>query len=113
MAEHDGSYKQIFSHASMVEDLLRGFVQEDWVAELDFESLEKLNGSYVSEYLRNRSVPQLDCQANTIRCPKSSGWKMSKTYQKAFVPFCRACSNTWPHRNTPACGVRCSSGYGG
>ena len=55
MTEHDGSYKQIFSHASMVEDLLRGFVHEDWVNELDFSSLEKLNGSYISEDLRKRS----------------------------------------------------------
>jgi len=27
--KHDQSYKRLFSHPSMVEDLLRGFVQED------------------------------------------------------------------------------------
>ena len=55
MVNHDGCYKNFFSHAIMVEDLLKGFVREDWVAELDFSSLEKVNGSYVSDDLRNRA----------------------------------------------------------
>ena len=39
----------------MVEDLLKGFVREAWVAELDFTTLEKVNGSYVSDDLRGRA----------------------------------------------------------
>lgn len=35
-------------------DLLRGFVHEAWVAELDFASLEKVSGSYVADDLRER-----------------------------------------------------------
>ena len=54
MADHDHSYKHLFSHARMVEDLLKGFVREDWVDNLDFSSLEKVNGSYVSDDLRER-----------------------------------------------------------
>jgi len=54
MADHDHSYKHLFSHARMVEDLLKGFVREDWVDNLDFASLEKVNGSYVSDDLRER-----------------------------------------------------------
>jgi len=38
--EHDASYKLLFSHARMVEDLLRGFIHEPWVHELDFTTLE-------------------------------------------------------------------------
>lgn len=30
-ADHDNSYKLLFSHPQMVEDLLRGFVHEDWI----------------------------------------------------------------------------------
>ena len=52
--EHDASYKLLFSHARMVEDLLRGFVREAWVREVDFTSLERVSGSYVSEDLRDR-----------------------------------------------------------
>jgi predicted transposase YdaD len=51
---HDESYKQLFSHPEMVESLLRDFVPEDWVAELDFATLERQNGSYVSDDLRER-----------------------------------------------------------
>lgn len=62
MTAHDGSYKHIFSHAQIVEDLLRGFVHEDWVAQIDYGSLElvlsvvegKVGGSYVTDDLRER-----------------------------------------------------------
>lgn len=52
---HDSSYKLLFSHPAMVADLLTGFVHEDWVAELDFATLEKWPGSYVSDDLRPRA----------------------------------------------------------
>ena len=39
----------------MVEDLLTGFVKFDWVNELDFSSLEKLNNSYITDDLRERT----------------------------------------------------------
>ena len=35
MAEHDNSYKLLFSHVELVADLLRGFVHEPWAARLD------------------------------------------------------------------------------
>ncbi len=52
--DHDHAYKHLFSHPQMVADLLRGFVHELWVAGLDFASLEKVNGSYVTDDLRER-----------------------------------------------------------
>ncbi|MDI6792416.1 MAG: Rpn family recombination-promoting nuclease/putative transposase, partial [bacterium] len=51
---HDHSYKQLFSHPEMVRDLIQGFVREEWVKELDFSSLEKVSGSYVTDDLRDR-----------------------------------------------------------
>ncbi|MGI9211326.1 MAG: Rpn family recombination-promoting nuclease/putative transposase, partial [Methylococcaceae bacterium] len=48
-------YKQIFSHPKVIEDLLRGFIHEDWAEQLDYSTLEKVNGSYVSEDLKDRS----------------------------------------------------------
>src|SRR6185503_17132957 len=42
VADHDNGYKMLFSHPEMVADLLRGFVREDWVKELDFSTLEKV-----------------------------------------------------------------------
>jgi predicted transposase YdaD len=53
-ADHDNSYKLMFSHAELVRDLLTGFVDEPWLAELDLATLEKANGSYVADDLRDR-----------------------------------------------------------
>jgi hypothetical protein len=52
---HDSGYKLLFSHPALVADLLSGFVAEDWVKELDFTTLEKQSGSYVSDDLRPRA----------------------------------------------------------
>ena len=54
VAEHDNGYKRLFSHPEMVADLLRGFVREEWVHDLDFSTLERVSGSYVTPELRSR-----------------------------------------------------------
>ena len=54
MHEHDHSYKLLFSHAVMVEDLLRGFIPDVWVKELNFTTLEKVSSSFISDDLRER-----------------------------------------------------------
>jgi hypothetical protein len=56
MAAHDESYRLLFSHPRMVEDLLRGFVREPWVEELDFPSLERVSATYISEHLKAREA---------------------------------------------------------
>ena len=54
MNTHDPSYKLLFSHPQMVRDLLLGFIDEPWVAELDLDTLEQVSGSYVADDLRDR-----------------------------------------------------------
>ena len=54
MKDSDHGYKLLFSHPEMVEDLLRGYVEEEWVSRLDFSTLEKVSGSYVSDDFRER-----------------------------------------------------------
>ena len=44
MHTHDPSYKLLFSHREMVRDLLLGFIDEPWVADLDLVRLEKSRG---------------------------------------------------------------------
>ncbi len=51
---HDHSYKLLFSEPEVVVDLLQGFVHEAWIGELDFSTLEKVSGSYVTDDLRSR-----------------------------------------------------------
>jgi predicted transposase YdaD len=54
MGAHDSVYKQLFAHARVVTDLLRGFVRESWVRQLDFTTLERVSGEFMSVDLRNR-----------------------------------------------------------
>jgi hypothetical protein len=54
MAQHDSGYKLLFSHPQMVEELLRGFVHEPWVEDLDFTTLEPAEASFTSADLRER-----------------------------------------------------------
>src|SRR5436305_7702664 len=54
VANHDKSYKQLFSHPEMVADLLRGFIREEWVEQLDFSTLEKVSSGFVSDAYRHR-----------------------------------------------------------
>ena len=51
---HDATYKDLFSHPRMVEDLLRGFAAREWSGALDFSTLEKLPSEYVSDDFRRR-----------------------------------------------------------
>ena len=52
--DSDGSNKLLFSHPQTIQDLLLGFVREEWVHLLDFDSLEKMPASYVSDNLERR-----------------------------------------------------------
>jgi Putative transposase, YhgA-like len=52
--EHDNSYKRLFSNPEMVRDLFIGFVDEPWVADIDFDTLEHMQGHYVTDDLRDR-----------------------------------------------------------
>jgi len=54
VAEHDNGYKRLFSHPEMVADLLRGFVREDWVRDLDFSTLEKVSPGFITPELGSR-----------------------------------------------------------
>ncbi|OED42136.1 hypothetical protein AB833_07465 [Chromatiales bacterium (ex Bugula neritina AB1)] len=49
MQSHDSHYKQLFSHKEMVRDLLRGFVQGQWLEQADLETLELYGTDLVSD----------------------------------------------------------------
>lgn len=52
--QHDNSYKSLFSHPEMVRDLIVGFLPAEWVQDFDMDSLERQNGNYVTDDLRER-----------------------------------------------------------
>ena len=53
--DDDASYSLLFSAPELVRDLLLGFVPDDWLHGLDYATLEKVPGSYISDDLRSRA----------------------------------------------------------
>jgi predicted transposase/invertase (TIGR01784 family) len=53
---YDRSYKDLFSRPEMVRDLLTGFVQEDFIDDIDFSKLEKLGTTYILEEYEKRET---------------------------------------------------------
>lgn len=51
---YDKGHKLLFSHPKMVKDLLLGFLKEEWVQNLDFDTLERVNSVYTTDSLRKR-----------------------------------------------------------
>ncbi len=49
VSDDDTAYKQLFAHPEMVRELLLGFVTGEWLHQLDFATIERVNGSYISE----------------------------------------------------------------
>jgi len=54
-SEYDASYKLLFSAPELVRDLVLGFIPDDWLHGLDYSTLEKLPGSYVTDDFRHRA----------------------------------------------------------
>ncbi|KAB0603357.1 Rpn family recombination-promoting nuclease/putative transposase [Castellaniella defragrans] len=55
MGRHDASCKLLFSSPEMVRDLIVGFVPGKWLRGLDYTTLERVSGSYVTDDLRERA----------------------------------------------------------
>jgi hypothetical protein len=54
MGLHDRSYRLLFSEPLLIADLIRGFFPDPWVERLDFSTLERVNGTYVTTSLKVR-----------------------------------------------------------
>ena len=54
MTDYDHPYKRLFSYPIMIADLIVGFLDADLVEVCDISSLERCNGSYVTDDLRER-----------------------------------------------------------
>ena len=51
---HDSSYKFLFSNPEFVRDLIIGFIPDDWLHSLDYATLEKVPGSYITDDFKQR-----------------------------------------------------------
>lgn len=55
MGDHDHSYKLLFAHPRMVRELLEVFVGGEWLAQVDFDTLERVSDGYITDDLRARA----------------------------------------------------------
>ncbi len=52
--DHDSRYKMLFSHPTILKQLLQNFVKEPFIDELDFSSPEKVDKSFVTKEFQKR-----------------------------------------------------------
>jgi len=46
---HDSGYKKLFSNHELVKQLLTCFVNEEWIKNIEYSTLERLDKSFVSD----------------------------------------------------------------
>lgn len=67
--DHDAQYKELFSNPTLISELLRSFVDEDFVKHLDFSSLKKLNTHFVTgKFLKREAdlIYQINFKGNPV-----------------------------------------------
>ena len=52
--KHDRRYKKLFSNPVLLKELLQSFVEEDFINDLDFSSLERLDKSFVTDRFKEK-----------------------------------------------------------
>ena len=52
---HDRGYTKLFSNLTIFKQLLFSFVKESWVYELDFDTAERINKSFISDSYKHRT----------------------------------------------------------
>jgi predicted transposase/invertase (TIGR01784 family) len=80
---HDRGYKRLFSNTTFFRQLLETFVKEDWVKQLDFDSCEKLDKSYVSDKYKESTSDLL--------------YKVKIAGQEAYICILLEFQSTCPH----------------
>ena len=52
--KHDTRYKKLFTNLTLVKELLLYFVNEEFVKELDFSTLERLDKSFITDEFKEK-----------------------------------------------------------
>lgn len=63
---HDHAYKLLFSRPEMIADLLRGYVRQPWVEQLDFSTLKRANPEHITGDLRWQAATSIETLIDTI-----------------------------------------------
>lgn len=51
---HDSGYKKLFANHEFVKQLLTGFVNEEWINKIEYNSLERIDKSFVTDEFNER-----------------------------------------------------------
>jgi len=52
--KHDSGYKKLFSNPELVRQLITGFVNEDWINHIEYNTLERIDKSFITDEFANR-----------------------------------------------------------
>ena len=52
--QHDKRYKKLFSNPILLRELLESFVEEDFIMELDFSTLERIDKSFITDRFQEK-----------------------------------------------------------
>jgi predicted transposase/invertase (TIGR01784 family) len=69
---HDSGYKRLFSNLTIFRQLVESFVEEEWVAQLDFDRAERIDKSFVAEHYKESEsdliyrIPLRDSEQSVI-----------------------------------------------
>ena len=52
----DKTWRKFFSHPDMLKELLEGYIAEEFIREINFEKIEKLNNTYITKKFKKRET---------------------------------------------------------
>ena len=52
----DKTWRELFSHPDMLKELMEGFIAEEFIKEINFEKIEKLNNTYITKKFKKRET---------------------------------------------------------
>ena len=87
-SDHDASYKLLFSAPELVRDLVLGFIPDEWLHSLDYATLEKMPGSYISDDMRHRADELAGSVHQHSQAEEWQGWhKAGPCHEAQGVQF--------------------------
>jgi len=81
-SNHDARYKRFFSNPILLRELLESFVPEDFIRELDFSTLKRVDKSFVTEEFRERESDLI----HQVRYRDSTVYIFARQGRRATAP---------------------------
>jgi hypothetical protein len=83
---HDRARRLIFHHPRAVRDLVRSFVEEPWVHDLDFKTLKRVPSDSLTAMLPGEFEDRSNDVLWKVRWKKNCGWQKADLVAAARLP---------------------------